>query len=245
MGRAQGRKNTPREPQGTSPETPEGKYIGESVRQQSKPDNQYGSPIPGGSTGGPHITNHPTVRQHVPVPPPKPENRGITAHGVPVGDDEFTTRQHAVHERGSAEVAKVADAPKPQYRDRPDKKIHPVPVYIVEESQGAHPLRTIAGDKFNVPASTSDPIRIAGRDYDRSEIMLLCETPAGASGAAPTGVRIDHEVGNLTLGKGFLIPAANNSYTRLNTCDELFAVSNDGSACTLSVVYLYGVAGGA
>lgn len=234
MGRAAGRKNTPRAvPQ---PGTPEGDYIGLSERQTPK-ENPAQSPIAGGSTGGKHITNPVTVRQHIPAPEPKPEFRGIMAHGVP--PEEHTAHERADHMRGGPNDVKPVI---PKYT-KPKEAPSPVPVYVVEPSQGNRPLRTIAGDKYTVPANTSDPIRIAGRDLDRSEVGFLVETAAGASGAAPTGVRIDHEVGNLTIGKGFLIPAGTGSYQKFNCCDELFAVSNDGSACTLSVVFMYGVAG--
>lgn len=64
-----------------------------------------------------------------------------------------------------------------------------------------------------------------------------------ALGVAPTGVRIDHEVGNLDVGKGALVRAGGASYLKLDCNDEMFAVSADGSACTLSVIYLYGIAG--
>lgn len=62
------------------------------------------------------------------------------------------------------------------------------------------------------------------------------------SSAAPSGIRFDHEVSELDVGKGSLLPAGHGSYLRLSCNDELFAVSNDGSACTLSVIYLYGIA---
>lgn len=244
MSRAAGRKNLPRAP---LPDdfNPEENYTGESERQKPGP-RPYNSPIPGGATGGPHLANHPTVRQSVPVPESKPEHRGIMAHGVPLGKEEFTDRQHAVHMRGedTENLGPNAPAPpKPHYKQPPQKPT-PVPVYMVDSpGQGSRPLHTMAGDHFTVPAKTADPIRIAGRDLNRSEIMLLVETPAGSSGAAPQGVRIDHEVGNLTAGGGILIPAGTGSYQRFHMCDELFAVSTDASACTLSVAYLYGVAG--
>lgn len=244
MGRAAGKKNLPRVPLPDEPK-PERDYIGESERQDPGP-RPYNSPIPGGATGGPHLANHPSVRQSVPVPAPKKEHRGWMAHGVPVDNEEFTTRQHAVHMRGedSENLGPNAPAPPKPHYQKPREKPTPVPVYVVDSpGQGSKPLHTMAGDHFTVPAKTADPIRIAGRDLDRSEIMILVETAAGSSGAAPQGIRIDHEVGNLTNGGGILIPAGTGSYQRFHMCDELFAVSTDASACTVSVAYLYGVAG--
>lgn len=234
MGRAAGKKNPPRE--APRPGTPEGDYIGLSERQTPK-EHPAQSPIGGGSSGGPHIINPETIRQRVPVPDPKPEFRGIMAHGVP--PEQHTAHERADHMRGGPNDVKPVV---PKY-EKPKELPSPVPVYVVEPSHGARPLRTMAGDKYTVPISTADPIRVAGRDLDRTEIGFLVETPAGSAGAAPTGVRIDHEVGNLTVGKGFLIPAGTGSYQKFNCCDELFAVSNDGSAVTLSVVFMYGIAG--
>lgn len=247
MGRAAGRKNFTRVPLPDEP-NPERDYIGESARQDPVPERAPASPIgaQGGSPGGPHLINHPTVRQHVPVPAPKPEHRGIMEHGVPTGKGEINTREHAVHERGGHENASDTTGVhqmRPKYAEQ-EQRPAPVPVYVVDTpGQGGRPLHTLAGDKFTVPAKTSDPIRVAGRDLDRTEILFLVETAQGAGGAAPQGVRIDHEVGNLTVGGGFLIPAGTTSYQRFHCNDELFAVSTDASACTLSVVYLYGVAG--
>lgn len=227
MGRASG-KHTPRE---VKPGTPEGDYIGMSDRMSQDQDK---SPIPGGNH---HITNQPSVRQRVPVADARKEYRGFMEHGVP--SDSITTHERADRERGGPnEVHPVA----PHFVPVPEK-VPPVPVYIVERSSGSKPLTTLAGDKFTVPASTSDPIRIAGRDLTRSQIAFLIETAAGSAGAAPTGVRVDHEVGNLTVGRGFLIPAGTTGYQRFDCQDELFAVSNDGSACTMSVVYMYAVGG--
>src|SRR5487761_569 len=62
-----------------------------------------------------------------------------------------------------------------------------------------------------------------------------------AAGAA--GVRFDHEVGNLDVGLGALLRAGAVSYLKLECEDEMFAVSADASACTISVVYEYGVPG--
>lgn len=230
MSRASGRKNTPREP---VPGTPEADEIGLTGRQGAKGT----SPIPAGSTGGPHIVKRQAFRQPVPVGEQLPEHGGMMAHGVP-------PEAHTAHERGDAmRGPNEVKQPVPTYRHTPDGPL-PVPVYLVDRGQGSKPLNTLATDRFTIPAAGSDPVRIAGRDKTRTFILLLVETAAGAGGAAPQGIRFDHEVGNLTLGGGALLRAGAVSYLRLACNDELFAVSTDSSACVLSVIFLYGVPGG-
>lgn len=322
MTRSKGRNSTPRQP--VVPDTPAGDYIGESDRQKPGP-RPYNSPIPGGSTGGPHIGNQPTVRQKVPVPEWKPEFRGMMAHGVPA--ENHTSHEHAEHTRGPDNVKAI----RPHYEDATPRGMPPVPVYLVPKAGGARPLHTLAGDKFLVPAKGTAAIRIAGRDHDRQYLCILNETAStivNASGGNPTpgtvnggsvpatgvnfqnpfyygvqvvisangatisnvsvngttvgtgagtyflqpgqvisvaytvatptwvwtyngpniatttsvlGVRIDHEVGNLDVGFGTLIPAGMNNYLKLETNDEVFAVSADTNTCVLDVLYLYDV----
>ncbi len=230
MSRARGRK-TPREPIVVEPGSPEGNEIGLSDRMGAKGT----SPIPGGAP--PHLINRETMRQKTPVAEDLPEGRGMLAHGVPAGT-------HTAHERGDATRGPNAlKQPLPVYRKPTDTPL-PVPVYLVERGQGTKPLNTLAADHFTVPAAGSDPIRIAGRDKTRSKILLMVETAAGTGGAAPQGIRIDHEVGNLTLGGGALLRAGATSYLKLEMNDELFAVSTDSGVCIVSVIFLYGVPGG-
>lgn len=235
MSRADGRHKKPRV--AVEPDTPEGDYIGLSDRMTPGPEKGQDSPIQSGPLGGPHITNAQVMRQHVPIPVPRPEYRGIMEHGVP--GSKHTTRERAEMERGPHMPASIV----PKHREYAEVPA-PIAVTIVERAQGSRPLRTVAGDHFTVPATGTAAIRIAGRDKTRTTIKLLVETLAGAAGAAPTGVRVDHEVGNLDTGGGFLVRAGGTSYLDLPCNDELFAVSADGSACTLSVIYLYGVPGG-
>jgi hypothetical protein len=211
-----------------APDTGAGDEIGMSARVAGAT-----SPIPGGLN---HVTNAPTAKQSVPIPISKPEHGGLMAHGVP--PDAHTFRERSDVERGP----NSHKPPTPKYAPT-GKTVTPIPVSIVEPAWGDRALRTLAADTFTVPAAGVEAIRIAGRDHARSHICLLVETAAGAGGAAPTGIRIDHEVGNLDVGKGALIRSGAVSYLKLDCNDEMFAVSNDGSACTLSVIYLYGIAG--
>ena len=312
---ASGRKNPAREP---GPGTPEGDEIGDTGRQGAKGT----SPIPAGSTGGPHIVNRQSFRQPVPVGEQLPEHGGMMAHGVP-------PEAHTAHERGDTmRGPNEVKQPVPTYRKQPDGPL-PVPVYLVDRGVGSKALKTLATDKFTIPAAGSDPVRIAGRDKTRSHLCLLVETaavttqavaqvpatvnqiplaatgvasfsnnsagvlqtisggtvtviaingtttgltsgtffvPAGGTvtvtysvapttfttapsvaavaGVTPAGIRIDHEVGNLTLGGGALLRAGAVSYFKMEFNDELFAVSADSSVCIVSVIFLYGVPGG-
>lgn len=211
-----------------TPETPAGDDIGMSRRQAGGV-----SPIPGGRD---HITNAPTIRQEPAVAVSEPEHGGMMAHGVPPDAHTFTER--AEGERGPNSFKPHV----PEFK-KPAPAVRPIPVSVVEPAWGDRALRTLAADTFTIPAAGSAAVRIAGRDHARSHILLLVETMPGAAGAAPTGVRIDHEIGNLDVGKGALVSAQNNSYLKLDCNDEMFAVSNDGSAVTLSVIFLYGVQG--
>jgi hypothetical protein len=305
MTRARGRKEDHR-PAIVDPDSPEGQGYGESVRTAGAE-----SPIPGGIQ---HLTNPQTMRQQVPVQEPRPEFRGMMAHGVP--PEAHTPRERAENMRGPDDFRPII----PVFEKLPQIP-KPVPVEIV--TGGAKQLLTIATQFFTVPAAGTECIRISGKDLERSEIGLLVETAPGsvaspavvtpavpattvaaqntnpyaaqvvilANGAtisavtvnginvgaaagtylvpaygsiaisytvatptwtwsnpfptttAPTGIRVDHEIANLDSGRGALIKTGLSGYVFLECNDEMFAVSNDGSACTLSVIYLYGVTG--
>jgi hypothetical protein len=303
MTRARGRKEDHR-PAVVDPDSPEGQGYGESVRTAGAE-----SPIPGGIQ---HLSNPQTMRQHVPVQEPRPEFRGMMAHGVP--PEAHTPRERAENMRGPDDFRPII----PVFEKLPELP-KPVPVEIV--TGGTKQLLTIATQFFTVPAQGTECIRISGKDLERSEIGLLVETPPGSMASpavvtpavpastvaaqntnpyaatvvisggttvttvsvngitvgsgdgtylvpaygsiavtyaaaptwvwsnpfptttAPSGVRIDHEIANLDSGRGALIKTGLSGYVFLECNDEMFAVSNDGSACTLSVIYLYGVTG--
>jgi hypothetical protein len=218
------------QPRPIEPGSPEGDDLGLSDRMVYDT-----SPIPGGRT---HLTNAPTERQQVPIPVPDLEYGGMMAHGVT--PDRHTTTERAEAERGPNDHEPI----QPRFLPAPD--VAPaVPVFIVERAGGPRKLRTLASAVFTVPQNTGfDPIRIAGRDYTRKTVSLLVETAAGAAGAAPIGIRIAHELGDLSIGQGALVRAGGTSYLELDCQDELFALSADGSACTLSVLYQYEIGSG-
>jgi hypothetical protein len=171
MSRAAGRKNLPRAPQADpGPDSPEGREIGESVRQ-----DPAGSPIPG-LTG--NIVNYETVRQRVPVGESFDGFRGIMAHGVP--NDSYTTEERATMERDGSlaqhqpfrppKLAKASTAPAP------------VPVYITEPAGGSRPITTLATAKLTIPANTNgQSVRICARDETRVTMYALVETAAGST----------------------------------------------------------------
>jgi hypothetical protein len=241
MGRASGKHNKPR--QGIEPDTPEGNYIGMSERTTPGPEKQYNSPIPGGSTGGPHITNHPTVRQKVPVPPPKPEFRGMMAHGVPAS--EQTAHERADHMRGGPNDVRPVT---PVHRVV-DSTPTPVPVYIVPRGGGTRPLRRAVVKHLLVPSMNgSDPVLVCGRDVTRTKVRM-CNTdstnnlrfaqdlaalaPDAGSGSPPSR----------TLG-GAILPKGMTGYQDIETQDELWIVNVAASGTTveLSVVLEYSTA---
>jgi len=213
MGRASGRKNLPRAPQVT-PDSPEGREIGMSARQ-----DPAGSPIPG-LTG--NIVNYETPRQKVPAPESLPEHRGMMAHGVP--PEDTTTEERAQAERGEHAAHQPPTPPKAASgAPRPS----PVPVYLVEPQGGGKTYLTASPRHITVPANTgADPARICGRNPRRKRIGLLNEDTA-------TNIRFGVSPADIGNGGGALLPWPTNSYTWLDTQDELFAVT---VSSTLSVL---------
>jgi hypothetical protein len=213
MGRASGRKNLPRAPQ---PGTPEGDEIGLSARQ-----DPAGSPIPG-LTG--NITNYETVRQKVPIGEALPEHRGMMAHGVPPDGDQ-TTEERATMERDG--TLAQHQPPTPPEHPRPVVRPTPVPVYVVEEGSSGQAFLSASPRNITVPKNTgADPVRVCGRNPRRNRIGLLNEDTA-------TNIRFAQRPSDLVNGGGALLNWPNNSYTWLETQDELWAVT---VSVTLSVV---------
>jgi hypothetical protein len=166
MGRASGRRN-PTRAGGIAPESPEGREIGESERQ-----DPAGSPIPG-LTG--NIVNYETPRQQVAGPEPMDQFRGMMAHGVPHEAD--TTEERATAERGGPNVARTRRVPAEKPRELPP----PVPVYLTQPAAGSRPLTTLATARLTIPASTADPVRITGRDETRATMYVMVENAAGST----------------------------------------------------------------
>lgn len=212
-GRARGKRG-PRQP--IMPDTPEGDGIGASARMQSDP-----SPIPGGKV---HLENPVTARQRTPVPDSPPEIKDLNAHGVEPGT--HTARERAEFMRGPNDVRPI----RPRY-DAPAAEPVPVPVRIVE---ARHPtvVRTSSHRHITAPVNTGDPVRLAGLDRDRVEVQLLNEDSSN-------GIRIASSIHDLVNGGGTLLPPAATGYLTIKTQDELYAVSNTGTAATLSMIHVF------
>ena len=220
MGRASGRKsNVPRTP---VPGSPEGDEIGLSARQDPS-----GSPIPG-LTG--NIGNYETVRQ-LPATPDESfdEYRGMMAHGVP--NDSATTNERGLMERDGT-LAKQHRPPSPPEHAAPKARPMPVPVYVVTEGAGASTFLSASPRHIQVPATGGDPVRVCGRSAKRNRIGLLNEDTAN-------NIRIAVRIGDLNTGGGALIPWPTNSYTWLDTQDELYAISAGSGTPLLSIIEEY------
>lgn len=215
MTRARGRHTERRPPEITDQEDPQARYIGGSPRTQGVP-----SPIPGGR---PHLTNPATHRQDVPVPEPRPEYRGILAHGV--HPDTHTTRERAEFERGPNHH----DPLRPRYQAPPKDEVPPVPVYLVQRGDGRKVNRTNAPRHIQLQASTGEPVRVCGVNLGRVKIQLLNESTS-------SDIRFAQRPSDLVNGGGALLPWPANSYQDFVTQDELWAISADSGTPKLSIV---------
>jgi hypothetical protein len=218
MTRSNGRKQRQPTAEDVKPGTAEGKELGLSDRVQGHP-----SPIPGGR---PHLSNAPAVRHTVPVPPSDPEIGMGNAHGVQPGS--HTNAERADAERGPNSVH--ATMPKPHHKAQHEKPA-PIPVYVVQDARD-EVLRTAAPHAITVPVSTADPVRLCGRDAGRSEVMLLNESTV-------TDVRFAQRPSDLNAGGGALLPWPGNSYLKVRTQDELWALSASGTAASVSIIQVF------
>jgi hypothetical protein len=191
------------------PDTPEGSYIGVSDHQ-----------IPGGQN---HIVNPVTTRQKVPVAARRPEFRGMMAHGV---DAPAGHHDRDIHDQAKAAVPDHLPAA---------EKIHPIPVIVVAQAGGEETILAASPRHFTLQASTGEPVRICGIDRTRVQVQLLNEY-AGTSGSATGNIRFAQRETDLVGGGGALLPWVANSYLKLQTQSELYAISADSSTPVISVI---------
>lgn len=219
-GRARG-KHTPR---GISaPAVPEGgdlgaqgDGIGASSRMQAEP-----SPIPGGKV---HLENAPTIRQRTPVPDSPAEIKDLNAHGVTPAD--HTARERAEFQRGPNAVRPIV----PAY-SAPAAEPVPVPVRVVQQRSPVI-VRFAAPHSITLQASTGEPVRLCGQDPNRVDILLLNESTS-------SDIRFATRQAELTAGNGALLPWPGNSYLRLTTQDELWAISADTGTPRVSIIQTF------
>lgn len=210
-GRARGKNHI--RPAVIAPNTPEGDGIGASDRMAADP-----SPIPGGRV---HLENQPTIRQRTPVPDSPPEIKDLNAHGVTPGT--HTARERAEFQRGPNDLKPI----RPAYY-APAVEPVPVPVRIVE-SRSPSVRRTSSHRTFGVPAAGGEPVRLCGLDTNRVNILLLNESTS-------SNIRFAQSPRDLNNGGGSLLPWPGNSYIKLETQDELYAISADTGTPIISVI---------
>lgn len=201
------------------PDSPEGRQLGMSKRTQGVP-----SAIPGGR---PHLSNAPTVRHSVPTPDSRPEIGAQNAHGAPPGT--HTNRERADLMRGPNTVRRTM--PEPQHPAKHPDRPAPIPVYVVED---AHPdvLRSAAPHHFQLQASTGEAVRLCGIDRSRVTVMLLNESTS-------SDIRFAQRPADLNSGGGALLPWPVNSYQKVDTQDELYAISADSGTPAISVIQIF------
>jgi hypothetical protein len=203
MGRAAGRahaRRPPRTPQAPPADSPQGRELGLDDRD-----------IP---SGIPHLEQHKTIPGKAAVPEAPPVFRGDMQHGVPAGpDDNFVKpadkleRGHQARKHGS----------QPVHYEMPPAEPDPLPVYLVEKREKVPVRREAIIDSITVAAQGGEPTRICSEDPDRVQIQLLNEDPVNI-------IRFAATQAELSSGTGAALPAVTNSYTRLRTQGELWAV---------------------
>lgn len=211
-------------PEQVDPDSLEGHKLGMSKRVQGAP-----SPIPAGYN---HIQNAQTIRQKPEAPDPADftDQPYQNAHGVPPSSHNGATRAQIM--RGRLAEQRGDD----QYYTETPTPVRPIPVYVVEQKDNNAVYRSAYPRKITVPVNASDPVRLCGRDPDRVELLLLNEDSAN-------GVRFAADLAGLGNGGGSLLPPAMGNYLRLRTQDTLFALSNTGTAATVSIVEVFDTAG--
>lgn len=226
MSRGAGRHQPPRAPEvpEVDPNSAEGQGLGMSDRMQG-----YPSPIPGGQN---HVTNAPTVRRNVPVADSKPEIKAIDAHGVPPGT--HTSRERAEAERGP-NSSHMVRPPRGQEPGTPTPA--PVPVFIVSDQDSTDTWTSASPHHITVPATGQEPARVCGRNSKRVEILLLNESTSSNIRIGQRPADVSNPAG------GALLPWPANSYLKLKTQDELYAISVDSGTPLLSIIEVFDTEG--
>jgi len=162
------------------------------------------------------------VRHPVPIAEPRGEYRGVNAHGVAPGS--HTTRERAEFMRGPNDAKPLT----PQHSDAP-RRPDPVPVYLVERGEGPAVVRSNSPRNFLLQAQSGEPVRLCGVDPARRRVGLLNESTS-------SNIRFAQRYSDLVNHGGALLPWPANSYTWLDTQDELYAISDDTGTPRISVI---------
>ena len=180
---------------------------------------EFGVPeadLPGGKV---HLVNPETIPERTAAPPERPADYH-KYHGVPSDNGEYDTPSSELggKEHRPGPLPKLSDA---------------VPVYIVESAEG-NVRRETAMDSVLVSGTALgavDPVRLCNRDDNRVEIHLLNEDAAN-------NVRIGSYT-ELSELRGAMLPAVTNSYLKLPTQDELFAIpAVAGTTAKVSMIFI-------
>ena len=184
---------------------------------------EFGVPqadLPGGKT---HVVNPPT-RQVKPGGVPERPADYHKYHGVPSDDGPY-----------ELPPGDITPGPAPM----PAPMVHEaVPVYIVEEPEKHRVRRDCVATNINIPAAGAEPTRVCSENPQRVEILILNED-------SNNDIRFSSDLTELiTTGAQGTGPAAGgallwhgtNSYTKLRTQGELWAVSTAAASVRMSVV---------
>ena len=157
------------------------------------------------------------------------------AHGVPPQDLEgYTFPQQA----DTIERDKSKPAPLPTYHEA-------VPVYEVEGPEAERFLIKTYMFNLRVHASTSAEVtRICDRDPRRKSLKVLNEdsTVDIRISANEEELQTASAQGTGAAGSGGLIWHGTNSYTEIDTQEELWAITTSGATASLSVIIVTEVA---
>jgi hypothetical protein len=159
----------------------------------------------------------PVEHETLDVGPAKPYYDGGMSHGVP-SDVHYGGRPAPTDKDRTREAANhPVDEVPPEH-----EPLYPVPVYMVEEPGGIHPLKRTSFMRKWVPPAGSPPVVLVDQDNARTRVLLLNE------GAATTGgVRMSQGPTTDLLA---LLPGAMTSYMNLRSQDEIFAQADSGNA---------------
>lgn len=215
MSRAHG-KHTGRTPT-IDPDSREGHALGLSDKE-----------IPGGRT---HLVNPVVPDPTKPaIPEPRPQFRGIMAHGVPP-EGGHHERKDSHHARQEA-PAPASKTPRPT----------PVPVYIVTENSDAKPLLHSAHKHLTAPAAGNEPVSICGQDANRRYVRLLNED--GTHNARFGQLNdLAFDSANSKIVGGSILPKSMTSYLTLETQGPLYICSDDSGTPVVSVIMEYELPG--
>ncbi len=178
--------------------------------------------IPGGRV---HYTNPETSTFKTQVPVKRPMFEGMQAHGVEMDD-------YSGYDLPEGDKTFLV----PEYADAEPLDVT-VPVRIVETEDRVLLRRETITRSITIPPQGTEAARICNIDRSRVSIHLLNED-------AVTNIRFSNVLSQLAENKGSYLPAITNSYLKLTTQGELWAVTDSTTlSANLSIIVETEVAG--